>query len=124
MVALVVAAAMTVTTVAITSSDTHVSKHYVLLTDNLSQELCIAITLVGGGDSNSRSEVGSLDLLLAERSKCDPPMEPMMPEPMPEPPPPECDPTSGYIYQQYMIDASGNRVPLPAPDGVPSIPCT
>ena len=123
MVALVVAATMTVTTVAITSSDSHTSKHYILLTDNQGQELCVVITLTQGGDSDSQSEVGSLSLTLADRSKCDPPAEPVMPEPTPEPVPEVCDPTAGYNYQQYMIDAQGNRVPLPAQDGVPSQPC-
>ena len=124
MVALIVAATMTVTTVAITSSDSHTSKHYVLLADNVGQEICVVITLIGGGDSDSESEVGSLSLRLAERSKCDPPAEPMMPEPTPEPAREVCSPTAGYSYQQYMIDQNGNRVPLPAQDGVASQPCT
>ena len=124
MAALIVAATMTVTTVAMTSSDSHTSKHYVLLTDNVGNELCVVITLTGGGDSDSGSEVGSLSLTLAERSKCDPPMEPVVPDPTPAPAPEVCDPTAGYQYQQYMIDASGNRMPLPAQDGVPSQPCT
>lgn len=124
MVALIVAATMTVTTVAITSSDSHTSKHYVLLTDNVGQEICVVITLTGGGDSDSDSEVGSLSLRLAERGKCDPPAEPVMPEPTPVPAPQECSPTAGYTYQQYMIDANGNRVPLPAQDGVASQACT
>ncbi len=124
MVALIVAATMTVATVAITSSDSHTSKHYVLLTDNVGQEICVVITLTGGGDSDAASEVGSLSLRLAERSKCDPPVEPPMVEPTPEPPVVPCDPTAGYTYQQYMIDGNGNRVPLPAQDGVASQPCT
>ena len=124
MAALIVAATMTVTTVAITYSDSHTTKHYVLLTDNVGQELCVVITLMGGGDSDSESEVGSLGIKLAERSKCDPPTEPVIPEPTPEPAPEVCAPTAGYTYQQYMIDENGNRVPLPAQDGVASQPCT
>ena len=65
---------MTVVTATIISADSPKSKHYVLLTDNKGQELCIAITFDG-----------SLSFRLAERGKCDPP-----PEPPQAPSEPEC----------------------------------
>ena len=72
-VALIVAATTTVVTAAIISADSPESKHFVLLTDNQGQELCMAIALIAGGDGDASSEVGSLSLRLAERSKCNPP---------------------------------------------------
>ena len=76
MAALIVAAIVTVTAVAIISADSPPSKHYVLLADNEGQELCVVIALTAGGDGDSASEVGSLSLRLADRSKCDPPAAP------------------------------------------------
>ena len=86
-VALIVAATMTVVTAATISADSPTSKHYVLLTDNQGQELCIAITYGGGG---------GLSFKLAERSKCDPPPEP--------PPEPECQLIQGEAGQPGEVE--------------------